>query len=169
LECAGTTALCWAVSVWLLFVPLTKGDHRGSQVFSTLPTAENARTAPVPPGCSRRVGPPSPCARFLPGGTHAQFLSQLPLPRRTKRPCPRNVQTQFAFSEAYEELMAAGGEMISRRKSDFASTALVTAGVWSALACCRFGVSILHLSPFSKGIEALRKLRRAFCGRGSEG
>ena len=25
----------------------------------------------------------------------------------------------------------------------------------------------LHLSPFSKAIEALRKLRRAFCGRGS--
>ena len=29
------------------------------------------------------------------------------------------------------------------------------------------GVPILHLSPFSKGIEALRKLRAFFCGRGS--
>ena len=28
-------------------------------------------------------------------------------------------------------------------------------------------IQVLHLSPFSKGIEALRKLRRVFCGRGS--
>ena len=28
-------------------------------------------------------------------------------------------------------------------------------------------LEFLHLSPFSKGIEALRKLRRVFCGRGS--
>ena len=28
-------------------------------------------------------------------------------------------------------------------------------------------MEFLHLSPFSKGIEALRKLRRVFCGRGS--
>ena len=28
------------------------------------------------------------------------------------------------------------------------------------------GLEFLHLSPFFKGIEALRKLRRVFCGRG---
>jgi len=36
---------------------------------------------------------------------------------------------------------------------------------WNAL---RARFWFLHLSPFSKGIEALRKLRRAFCGRGPE-
>ncbi len=28
-------------------------------------------------------------------------------------------------------------------------------------------LEFLHLSPFSKGSEALKKLRRVFCGRGS--
>ena len=32
---------------------------------------------------------------------------------------------------------------------------------------CRCALEFLHFSPFSKGIEALRKLRRVFCGRGS--
>ena len=82
--------------VWLFFVPLTKGDHRGSQAFSTPPAAKyaaklsqsfdslakgdkcrnsrNARGAHVPPRWSGRVGPPSPCARFLPEEANFQFL-----------------------------------------------------------------------------------------------
>ena len=35
------------------------------------------------------------------------------------------------------------------------------------MGCAASQADFPHLSPFSKGIEALRKLRRVFCGRGS--